>query len=535
MGIAEKKPDVLTSLHGEWAGKHRQEITVLLQGRLPQGWQWVPSSKDAVVAVTTSQPLVYYKEFLPRSPFEKIKSLVRGSRCQRARRQADILRAAGLMCPAVLGWGQGRKNEFLLTAGFAGSGFFQFLTAHFSGALSREQHQRKRRLLREAGSLIGRLHSQGVSHGDLRQDNLLIREDEQGFTFCFIDNESNKVWRQIPRAQIVTNLVQFSICSGHVLTRSDLLRLFTAYSQSYPRFHGEASRKLLAEVLGRSQRRVLHYSVKDKTSRAARLDAAQGTGCYERQSIVGRQLEAGRDLDQWFAEGEFCKDDRNIQVKRLSAPGSEVVAKKFLGRGWLSLLKIWLGLERAPRLWQMSHLFMALEIPIAQPLGYVLAGRGLRRRQSYFYSEYAQGKRDLLSVLKECPELLGRFVDQRLFFRIAFYLARLHNSGYCHGDTKWANIMVDEENSDLLFIDLDGARPVKAALGRGVVKDVSRFVVDMLEQDVPPAEIRQFVKDYSNMRVLVSTLVQQKITPHINKALRRHGRQDIDPFELWAG
>ncbi|MBU0681658.1 MAG: hypothetical protein KKD73_09570 [Proteobacteria bacterium] len=533
MGIAEKKPDVLSVLQGEWAQKYRQDIEVLLDGRLPDGWQWIASSIDAVVAATTSEPLVYYKEFLARTPFEKLKSLVRGSRCRRARRQAVILKAAGLESPAILCWGQGRKNEFLLTAGFNGIGFFQFLKTHFSGLLSREQIHSKRRLLQEAGSFIGRLHSQGISHGDLRQDNLLVHEDEGGFALSLIDNESNRLWRQVPVAHIITNLAQFSICSGHVLTRSDLLRLFEVYSQVYPRFHGKARRQLFGEVMRRSRIRILHYTVKDALSRVAQLDTAQGTGSYVRHSVLGLQLEAGRDVDQWFRQGVFCKDDIHIQVKRLSAPDG-VIAKKFLGRGLFSYLKVWLKLERAPRLWQMSHLFMAMGIPIARPLGYILAGRGLWRRQSYFFSEDASGKRDLLSLTKVRPEFLASCIEQRLFFRIAFYLARLHNNGYCHGDTKWANIMVDEECGSLLFIDLDGAGPVKSPLGRCIKKDVSRFVVDMLEHDVPLSEVRQFVKEYSNMRVMDSKRVQEKITPHITKALLRHGRQDKATLDLWA-
>jgi 3-deoxy-D-manno-octulosonic acid kinase len=533
MGIAEKKPDVLSVLQGEWAQKYRREIEILLDGRLPDGWQWVTSSIDAVVAATTSGPLVYYKEFLARSPFEKLKSLVRGSRCRRARQQAVILEAAGLESPAVLCWGQGRKNEFLLTAGFDGIGFFQFLKTNFAGSLSREQLQSKRRLLQEAGSFIGRLHSQGISHGDLRQDNLLVHEDERGFDLCLIDNESNRQWRQVPVAHVVTNLAQFSICSGHVLTRSDLLRLFEAYSQVYPRFHGEGRRQLFGEVMRRSRRRILYYDVKDALSRVAQFDTAQGTGSYVRQSVLGLQLEAGRDVDQWFGQGVFCKDDIHIQVKRLFAPNG-VIAKKFLGCGLFAYLKIWLKLERAPHLWQMSHLFMAMEIPIARPLGYILAGRGRWRRQSYFFSEDAGGKRDLLSLAQERPELLASCVAQRLFFRVAFYLARLHNNGYCHGDTKWANIMVDEESGSLLFIDLDGAGPVKSPLGRRIIKDVSRFVVDMLEHDVPRSEVRQFVKEYSNMRVMNRSLVQGKITPHITKALIRHGRQDKVILDLWS-
>ncbi len=534
MGIAEKKPDVLSSIQGEWAQKYRQEIAVLLQGILPEGWQWVASSREAVVAATTSEPFVFYKEFLPRSPFEKIKSLVRGSRCQRARQQAEILKAAGLTSPAILCWGQGRKNEFLLTAGFAGIGFFQFLKAHFSGSLSQDQLQRKRLLLQEAGTLIGRLHSKGISHGDLRQNNLLVQENEMGFAFCFIDNESNKAWRQVPRAKVVTNLVQFSICTGHVLTRTDLLRLFGAYGQAYPRFHGQARRKLLAEVMGRSRSRVLHYIVKAGLGRAAILDAVQGTGRYDRQSVLGRQIEAGRDLDQWFRQGEFCKDDRYIQVKRLSCPAGVLIAKKFLGRGWLSLLKVWFRRERAQRLWQMSHIFMALEIPIARPLGYVLIGRGPWRRESCFFSEDAEGKRDLHSMATERPELLSQLSDQGLFFRVALFLARLHNNGYCHGDTKWANIMVDEKSGALLFIDLDGAGPVKSPLDRRICKDISRFLVDMLEHGLPGQEIRQFVKVYSNMRVLDRRMVQRKIITHIKKALARHGRQDVDLSGVWV-
>lgn len=534
MGIAEKKPDVLTLIEGEWARKYRKDITFLLQGVLPEGWQWVASSTEAVVACTTSEPFVFYKEFLPRSPFEKIKSLVRGSRCSRARQQAEILKTAGMISPAILCWGQGRHNEFLLSAAFAGSGFFQFLKAHFFGPLVHDQLQRKRLLLHEAGTLIGRLHSKGISHGDLRQDNLLVQDNEKGFIFCFIDNESNRTWRQVPVAKIILNLVQFFICSGHVLTRADLLRLFTAYSRAYPRFQGQERRALLAEVMSRSQSRVLHYNVKDRLKQAVRLDTEQGTGYYDRQSFFAQEIEAGRDLDEWFRQGEFCKDDKNIQVKRLFGPDEVVIAKRFLGRGLLSHLKVWLKLERAPRLWQMSHLFMALEIPVARPLGYVLVGRGLWRTESYFFSENATGKRDLLSVVKDRPERIAQFIGQRLFFRVALYLARLHNNGYCHGDTKWANIMVDEENGALLFIDLDGALQLKSPWSRRILKDVSRFVVDMLEYNVPMPEVRQFVKEYSNMRVVDRKLVQDKITPHVKKALIRHGRQDINIQELWS-
>lgn len=534
MGIAEKKPDVLLALHGEAARPYRAEMALLLAGILPEGWRWVASSREAVVAATLVEPLVFYKEFLARGPFEKIKSLWRGSRCRRARQQAEVLAAAGLPCPAVLGWGTGRHNEFLLTAGFQGLGFFQFLRTHFRGRLDGAQLRRKRLLLQQAGTLIGRLHGQGISHGDLRQDNLLVREAAGRFTFCLVDNERNRRRPRLSTAAIITNLVQFAICSEHVLTRSDLLRLFTAYGRAFPRFSGAARQRLALEVARRSRRRVIHYIVKEALGRAAILAGEQGSGAYDRTSVLGQQLEAGRDLDQWFGQGTFCKDDREIQVKTLTAPEGVVVAKKFLGRGIPALCKAWCRRERPPRLWRMSHLFMALEIPIARPLGYVLAGHGPWRRQSYFFSACAEGRQDLLALSRQQPGLVARLLEQGLFGDIAQYLARLHNHGHCHGDTKWANIMVDPVSGALLFIDLDGAGPVRHPLGRGIVKDVSRFVVDMLEQEMPMGAVRNFVREYSNMRVLPTRRVQEKITPHINKALLRHGRPARDILSLWA-
>lgn len=533
MGIAEKKPDTLRRIRGEEADRYRPAIATLLRGDLPPGWHWVPCSRDAVVAATDAEPVVYYKEFLPRGPLERVKAWLRGSRGQRACKQIGILRDAGLGSPAVLCRGRGRSNEFLLTSGFKGCGFFQFLKRYFAGPLDADRLRRKRLLLRQAGALIGALHSHGISHGDLRQDNLLVRETDEGFAFCFIDNESNRQWRRLSRARVMTNLVQFFICSDDVLSRSDLLRLYTSYCRVYRRFQGTERRHFFGRVLQRSRRRVLSYLVKQRLAAALPIGSADGTGWYDPHTPLGRRIEAADDLLHWYGQGRFYKKDSAIQVKELAADHELVVAKRFRGRGLAALLKAWCGLERPPRLWRLSQYFLALKIPIARPMGYLLAGHGLWRRDSYFFSAHAGAKEDLLSLAKRQPRLLARFAEQHLFLQVALYLARLHNNGYCHGDTKWANIMVDVESAAVLFIDLDGAAHVKQPWHRSIVKDVSRFVVDMLEQGVPAIEIRKFVKEYSNMRFTDSRLLPERLMPHISKALARHNRHDIDLPAVW--
>ena len=134
-----QKLRMLSSIHGDYARIYEQAASILLQGELPAGWQWVPCSKDAVVAATTESPIVFYKEFLPRNKFEKIKAIIRGNRSKRARKQAGILNKAGLPTPKILCWCRGRKNVFLISEGFCGVGFFQYLKMNFLPPLSKEK------------------------------------------------------------------------------------------------------------------------------------------------------------------------------------------------------------------------------------------------------------------------------------------------------------------------------------------------------------------------------------------------------------
>lgn len=229
---------LIPSINGDYARIYEQAASILLQGELPAGWQWVPCSKDAVVAATIESPIVFYKEFLPRNKFEKIKAIIRGNRSKRARKQAGILNKAGLPTPKILCWCKGQKNVFLISKGFGGVGFFQYLKMNFLPPLNKEKIRKKRLLLKETGSLIGKMHSMGIVHGDLRQNNLLVKEVENGFQFSLIDNESNRKWWFIPRSQILKNLVQFSMFSDNLLSKTDLMRLYNAYAAFYPRFSG---------------------------------------------------------------------------------------------------------------------------------------------------------------------------------------------------------------------------------------------------------------------------------------------------------
>lgn len=260
MGITEQRPDILQEIYGVQAQSLKEAAALLLEGRLPPGWNWVPCSKQAVVACFTEGSQVYFKQFLPRNCFEGIKALLRGSRCQRARRQSELLLAKGFLSAETLCWGRGRHYEFMMTAGIPGIGLETYLIEHGDLPPSKEAIRRKRQVLAEVGAIIGRLHKKGIVHGDLRPNNVLIEETKDGRRYFFIDNEGNRQWGKIPLRQVRRNLVHISLISPKLVSRTDYLRFFEAYEKEYPRFSGPGRKEFLDSVFVENRRKLARYA-----------------------------------------------------------------------------------------------------------------------------------------------------------------------------------------------------------------------------------------------------------------------------------
>jgi tRNA A-37 threonylcarbamoyl transferase component Bud32 len=526
MGLADKKRDTLVSIQGKSASIYRKDIALLIAGELPPDWQTVPSSDEAFVAFN-KKTNTYYKEFLPRNIFEKFKAFFRGSRCQRALQQTEFLRKAGLPTPDILCWGKGKKNTFLISEGFTGVGFYDFLEAYFTPPLSRDQIQEKRLLFKEAGSLIGRLHSKGILHGDLRPNNVLTRKDSERFQFSFIDTESNRKKKILSPSHITKNLVQFSMIKSEHLSRTDLLRLYKSYRAEFPCISGNDELILLRKIYSRSKKRIIEAIVSNFLKKHCRsFHKGNFQGKYVTPSLLEEKINSGCDLREWFdSRQERLKKDKNISIKLLHANGQEVIVKRFTSKNFLYHLKVWTRKERALRLWEMTHHFNAIGIPVAQPIGYALEGHGIWRTTSYFYSQYLKGKSDMKRLSQTMNDFPGWLENKKVIIQFADLLATLHNNGFCHGDTKWKNIMADQETGKLWIIDLDGATSARLPLSRAMCKDISRFIVDMVEYPLPDHLIEAFLHQYCGRRNLKRNFVKEKTEPHVRNIIERHRNQ----------
>lgn len=227
----------------------------MAEERLPDGWQVVSSSGFARVA-GNAELKIFFKEFLPRSPAESIKALLRGSRAKRARLNSEALLRAGFDAPANLAWGKlASGHEYLFTAAARGQGVTTWLRTEL---LERhgEPLSKRRQLLAELGVYIGRLHASGFIHGDLRTSNVLAEYHRDRFRFTLIDNERNSQQLPAPGKLLLKNLMQLNMLTATELSRTDRWRFFQNWRRQMRELSPPEARLLAVESYLWARRRL---------------------------------------------------------------------------------------------------------------------------------------------------------------------------------------------------------------------------------------------------------------------------------------
>jgi aminoglycoside phosphotransferase (APT) family kinase protein len=212
----------------ELGNELHQIAQVLTRKQLPCDWELVASSSHTLVARNPDRGL-YYKEFRPRSPAEKLKALMRGSRAERARRNGDALLRVGISAPANVAWGSlDSGREYLFTLEVPGRGIDQWLRDSPERGSS-VQLARRRQLLDELGVFIGRVHASGFIHGDLRPGNVLASFEGGRFRFSLIDNERTVRFEAPPGRGLLRNLMQLNMLPPAQLSLAARARFFRAW------------------------------------------------------------------------------------------------------------------------------------------------------------------------------------------------------------------------------------------------------------------------------------------------------------------
>jgi serine/threonine protein kinase len=190
------------------------------------------------VEFSGSSRTVFYKEYLCRSLLDFIKHIFRPSRACRAFRAGLMMQRNGVNVPEVVAFGEERnpfvcRRNFLLTMEVPDTEQLSACLSGYSQDLPTEDLKNKRQLIQAFGQTIGRMHAMGIFHGDLRLGNVLVRRNDSGWNFFFLDNERTQRFVQLPDRLRLKNLVQVNMFRKGV-SNSDRLRFLKAYLGENP-------------------------------------------------------------------------------------------------------------------------------------------------------------------------------------------------------------------------------------------------------------------------------------------------------------
>jgi len=165
----------------------------------------------------------------------------------RSERSHRALRLAGFVAPEIVARGQlpgGR--EYLFSRALEGEPLQAWLRNTLAGTDPATLRLRWS-LLRELGTLVGRLHTSGFLHGKLTAHNILVAYRGGRFHFALTGNERGRLRRPPPGRGLLADLGNLCRSLAGELSRTDLWRCFLAWRQQHPEL-GHLEARLLAQA-----------------------------------------------------------------------------------------------------------------------------------------------------------------------------------------------------------------------------------------------------------------------------------------------
>jgi predicted Ser/Thr protein kinase len=209
---------------GDPSNTEIQEICALASGNVPEGWQKIQTGSYASVF---SSPQ-YFLKFFPRETWvQKMKIIFKaknlrihdsGSLVVRKERR---MAAIGFLTATVVAHGRVCDRTFLLTRRIQGMTLRK--------TLLQSKGEKKFTLIQNLAEEIARMHSNGIYHGDLNANNIMVVEKDREFRFYFLDNEKNKFSRKTPHRRSIRNLSQLNYLILPTINNTDRIRFLNAY------------------------------------------------------------------------------------------------------------------------------------------------------------------------------------------------------------------------------------------------------------------------------------------------------------------
>ncbi|MGA2070507.1 MAG: lipopolysaccharide kinase InaA family protein [Sedimentisphaerales bacterium] len=388
---------------------------VLLAGedKWPQqdDFKTLPSSERScvhkfTVSIDGVDREVYVKQYLFKSILHSLKCLFfSGSPARQAFNAETMLAENGFDVAQMIAMGECRDGllqtkNFLATFGIENSVSARNYILSIREITTPQQLADWRKFIRDFGRTIGRMHARGISHGDLRLGNILVRRDDNLWRFFFIDNERTKKNTVLPFVHRVKNLVQLNMGPYGIMSSTDRMRFFAAYLAENSM--SKTMTKILVKTILRRTARRLDKETRIRSwlkkslgtnYRYLRVDAEDLTAVFLRSFCHGADpIDFLKKIDTLKKEGHTLQDDRNCFVCRLKWNGRDIVVKYYKHKGVVFALFDTIGKSHAKRDWLNGNRLGMLNMPVPQTLAFIERRRAGLVWESYIVSEHIENR-----------------------------------------------------------------------------------------------------------------------------------------------
>ena len=215
---------------------------------------------------------------------------------------------------------------------------------------------------------------------------------------------------------------------------------------------------------------------------------------------------------EWIeTRGKVLKVDPYSGVALLELEGESCFVKLYRSRSWLHGRILRSGAGRPRRSQDAARNLLRAAVRVPKPRGCLWVGESVLT--------LAQGLAGAVELQLSWSAAPASPVRGELMMAAAESLARLHGSGFSHGDCKWNNLLWYE--GGVYLVDLDAVRSSPPG-SRRLARDLARFTLNAEELAVAPEDYEVFLTAYFSSLGIPREKTLAHMLPELQKLRSRH-------------